>query len=49
VDNLDEVYEKVKDSAKVVMSPTEQFYGMREFTIEDPNRYQLTFAQQAAG
>jgi uncharacterized glyoxalase superfamily protein PhnB len=44
VDDLDGLYEQVKGSARVEKKPTEQFYGMREFAIEDPNHYQLTFA-----
>ena len=32
--------------ARLVMHLTDQFYGMREFRIEDPDGYVVFFAQQ---
>ena len=33
---------------KIVMPIATQFYGMREFAIEDPDGYVLTFGERAA-
>ena len=46
---LEDLYEAVRDKAKVVVTPRETFYGMREFAIEDPNGYLLIFAQELGG
>jgi uncharacterized glyoxalase superfamily protein PhnB len=42
---LDGLFAAVKDRAPVQMPPTDQFYGMREFTITDPDGYVVIFAQ----
>ena len=45
VDNVDTVWESIKDGAKVCY-PIETFsYGMREFAIYDNNGYVLQFGQ----
>ena len=45
-DNVDEMWQKVKDKAEVVY-PIENFdYGMREFAIRDNNGYLLQFGQE---
>jgi catechol 2,3-dioxygenase-like lactoylglutathione lyase family enzyme len=43
---VDGLFASVKDRAPVVMPLTDQFYGMREFSIKDPDGYVLTFAQR---
>ena len=42
---IDALFAAVKDRAPVEMPVTDQFYGMREFTITDPDGYVITFAQ----
>jgi uncharacterized glyoxalase superfamily protein PhnB len=48
VDDLDELYQRLKDRVEVVESLHETFYGMREFIIRDLNRFWITFGQTAA-
>ncbi len=43
---VDALFAAVKDRAPVIMPLTDQFYGMREFTIKDPDGYAITFAQR---
>jgi len=43
---VDALHERIKSSVKVVMPLATKFYGMREFAIEDPDRYVLTFAER---
>ena len=45
-DNLDDVYQRLKDRVEIVAQPNETFYGMREFIIRDCNRFWITFGQQ---
>ena len=45
--NIDALHERVKSRAKITMPLVTQFYGMREFAIEDPDGYVITFAQRA--
>ena len=47
VDNLDAVLAATKD-IKMVMPVRTAFYGMREFSIQDPGGHFLTFAQPVA-
>ena len=42
---VDALFAAVKDRAPVEMPLTDQFYGMREFTITDPDGYVVIFAQ----
>ena len=42
---IDALFSSVKDRAPVQMPLTDQFYGMREFTITDPDGYVVIFAQ----
>ena len=44
-DNVDEIYESLKDRVDVIERPHDQFYGMREVTIRDLNRFWVTFGQ----
>src|SRR5882672_6190484 len=47
VDNLDAVLAAMKD-VKIVMPVRTAFYGMREFSVQDPSGHFLTFAQPVA-
>ncbi len=49
VDDVDDLYERVKGKAEVLMEPKDQFYGLREFTIRDPYGFVFTFAQELEG
>jgi uncharacterized glyoxalase superfamily protein PhnB len=48
-DNVDELYERLKDRVQVVEGLHDTFYGAREFIIRDLNRFWMTFAQFARG
>jgi lactoylglutathione lyase len=43
---IDALHDRLKPLANVVMPLVTQFYGMREFAIEDPDGYVITFAQR---
>jgi len=45
IDGVDAYHDRIKSRAKVVLPLVTQWYGMREFAIEDPDGYVLTFAQ----
>jgi uncharacterized glyoxalase superfamily protein PhnB len=45
---VDALHERVKSRVTVTMPLVTQFYGMREFAIEDPDGYVITFAQRVA-
>ena len=45
-DGVDALHERVKTRATITMPLVTQFYGMREFAIEDPDGYVITFAQR---
>src|SRR5258708_1102314 len=47
VDNLDAVLAAMKD-VKLVMPVRTAFYGMREFSVQDPGGHFVTFAQPVA-
>jgi uncharacterized glyoxalase superfamily protein PhnB len=47
VDNLDAVLAAMKD-VKLVMPVRTAFYGMREFSVQDPGGHFITFAQAVA-
>lgn len=47
-DGVDALLASIGDRARVVMPPKDQFYGMREFGIEDPDGYLIFFAQSTA-
>jgi len=46
---VDALHDRLKASAKIVMPLVTQFYGMREFAIEDPDGYVITFAERVGG
>jgi uncharacterized glyoxalase superfamily protein PhnB len=45
---VDGLFASVAPRARVMMSLKDQFYGMREFGIEDPDGYVIFFAQRIA-
>jgi catechol 2,3-dioxygenase-like lactoylglutathione lyase family enzyme len=45
---VDDLHARVASQAKVVMPLKTQFYGMREFAIEDPDGHLLTFAERVS-
>ncbi|MGE3189985.1 MAG: VOC family protein, partial [Vicinamibacterales bacterium] len=49
VEGIDDLHAAVAPHAKVVMGLKDQFYGMREFAVEDPDGHVITFAQPITG
>jgi uncharacterized glyoxalase superfamily protein PhnB len=49
VEGVDALHDRLKSKAKIVMPILTQFYGMREFAIEDPDGYVLTFGEHVNG
>ena len=45
---VDALFESLRGKAKVLMPLTTQFYGMREFGIEDPDGYIIFVGQRVA-
>jgi uncharacterized glyoxalase superfamily protein PhnB len=45
-EGIDALFDSVKSKARVIMPPKDQFYGMREFGIEDPDGYVIFAAQR---
>jgi lactoylglutathione lyase len=45
VAEIDAYHDQIKDRAKIVLPIVTQWYGMREFAIEDPDGYVITFAE----
>jgi uncharacterized glyoxalase superfamily protein PhnB len=43
--DIQELYERVRNRVERVQDLNVTFYGMREFSIKDPNGYFLTFAE----
>ena len=43
---VDALHDRIKSNVRVIMPLTTQFYGMREFAIEDPDGYVITFAER---
>jgi lactoylglutathione lyase len=46
LDAVDAYHDAIKDRVKLVMPLVTQWYGMREFAIEDPDGYIITFAER---
>jgi catechol 2,3-dioxygenase-like lactoylglutathione lyase family enzyme len=46
-DNVDKLYERLKERVDVVEGPHNTFYGMREVIIRDLNRFWITFGQES--
>ena len=47
-DDVDAVWNEVKDKARVCYGVEDFFYGMREFAVYDDNGYLLQFGQEIA-
>jgi uncharacterized glyoxalase superfamily protein PhnB len=45
---VDDFHAAVAPKTRVVMPLKTQFYGMREFAVEDPDGHLLTFAERVA-
>ena len=45
VDDVEELYRRIKDRVEVVEGVHDTFYGMREFIVRDLNRFWMTFGQ----
>jgi lactoylglutathione lyase len=48
VDDVNSLMDEVTGRAQIAMPLIDQFYGMREFAIFDPDGYLITFAQRIA-
>jgi catechol 2,3-dioxygenase-like lactoylglutathione lyase family enzyme len=48
ITDVDGFHARVAPRTKIVMPLTTQFYGMREFAIEDPDGHLLTFSERLA-
>jgi lactoylglutathione lyase len=46
LEGVDALHDRLKPTVKIVMPIVTQFYGMREFAIEDPDGYIVTFAER---
>ena len=46
VEGVDALLDRLKPTVPIVMPLVTQFYGMREFAIEDPDGYVITFAER---
>jgi uncharacterized glyoxalase superfamily protein PhnB len=46
-DDVDDLYERLKDRVDVVEPPHDTFYGMHEVIIRDFNRFWITFGQES--
>ena len=46
---VDAFHDHVKAHARIIMPLKTQFYGMREFAVEDPDGHILTFAERVEG
>jgi lactoylglutathione lyase len=48
VQGIDALHDRLKPSVTIVMPIETKFYGMREFAIEDPDGYVITFAERTS-
>jgi lactoylglutathione lyase len=48
MEGVDALHESVAGKARVVMPLADKTYGMREFAVEDPDGYVITFAERRA-
>jgi len=46
LEGVDALHGRIKAAVKIVMPLVTQFYGTREFAIEDPDGYVITFAER---
>jgi lactoylglutathione lyase len=49
VEGVDALHDRLKPAVKIVMPIETKFYGVREFAIEDPDGYIITFAERVPG
>jgi len=47
-DDVDALFQRLRDRVEIIEAPHSTFYGMREFIIRDFNRFWITFGQPAA-
>ena len=45
INNLDQLYDHIRDEVEIVMEPMDQSYGIREFVVRDPFGFILVFAE----
>lgn len=48
-DNVDELYDRLRERVEVRENLHDTFYGMREFIIRDLNGFWVTFGQEVGG
>ena len=48
VGGIDEYYAALQPRAKIAMPLVTQWYGMKEFSVLDPDGYMITFAERVA-
>ena len=46
VEGVDALHDRLRTNVKIVMPIVTQFYGLREFAIEDPDGYIITLAER---
>src|SRR5499427_10035905 len=46
MEGVDALHDRLKPIVKIVMPIVTQFYGLREFAIQDPDGYIITFAER---
>ena len=44
-ENIDDLYQQIKNRVEIVEKPHDTFYGMRELIVRDLNRFWVTFGQ----
>lgn len=44
-DDVDQIYERLKNRVDIIETPHDTFYGMREVILRDLNRFWITFGQ----
>jgi uncharacterized glyoxalase superfamily protein PhnB len=49
VEGVDALHDRLQLRVTIVMPIESKFYGMREFAIEDPDGYVITFAERVNG
>ena len=46
IDDVDSLYDQIKEHVEIVEGPHNMFYGMREIIVRDLNGFWITFGQQ---
>jgi lactoylglutathione lyase len=49
VEGINAFHDRIEPAVTIVMPIETKFYGMREFAIEDPDGYVITFAERING